>query len=294
MRYFPFIRSIAGLIQGHTIVENSDAAFWSENRVTKITGWPGHIPELLAQQWEGFKVSQLEIFGGDISEDELSDLFSVFDEIEVTFDTASTGKIWSGWHRPAHIRGDTPSDQFFGATVEVLNDQGFEVEAGKVGILRVKTDVSAPLSVIHRAEGNNPVQGDWIYPGLIGQQNAENGIVILGHALDDVLSIQEQAIFGPEIDTFLKSISGIVDAVAFENPKSERDEILAFAIFQKGVNPYQKAELAKLETSEKLGEVFAPSIIRAVNAIPGTKEGFPDREACGLMIMMAAHREKSE
>ena len=90
------------------------------------------------------------------------------------------------------------------------------------------------------------------------------------------------------VEALLRSIQGINDAVVFSSPKASVSGNVAFLLFEDGVNKLQLFELAKKFCREQLGEAFVPVRMWPVEAIPKTKAGAPDRQACQDRILAAA------
>ena len=267
--------ALSVLMKGGAIVEQGPWSFWVESGVDIVSGPAFTIGHEETQQLPVFKAS-----AGWMSKANIIGLLGSFEKVQITVVCPEIGNIFSTEYYLGADNELVESSLGYGHKIEIVTASGNPGPLGTANLMRVQSLGGIPLE--------SACSDGWLYPGLIAVAHEDGEITVLGVASDDVISIDGNQILAALLDSTLESCDGILEAVAFASPKPGSKEVIAFIVFEEGINRYQATAHATKACQNSFGLAFAPAKFRPISQIPRKPDGLVDREACAKLILNAS------
>jgi acyl-coenzyme A synthetase/AMP-(fatty) acid ligase len=282
-----FARAMAALLNGATIVDRGDWPFWIASGVNRVSGSLKQVKSLVIDGDADRKIAVVEVSGAKISEAEALNLLRYFDLVDDTYGATETSKSFSNLLSRAADgtlrKTGAPRDSL----IEIVDADGKPVGPMQTGEIRVRNSYCVTAYLFNQSGEMAALKDGYFYPGDIGRF-AENGTLeIIARAGRDVLNFDGVKLNAGVVDHLLASVEGIIAAAAFQSPKADRNEVIAFAQFEEGSNRIQLAELARKACADALGAKITPARVWPITAIPRKADGTPDRAQCAALILEA-------
>lgn len=287
-------RGLAALLNGATILGGTSPQEWAAAGATMISGSVAQMTSRFRNCDPAHRFPVAEVFGSRLSEEDALLLLRSFDEVHDVFGATETNKAFVnlltlGPDGALQRRGRSVSSE-----IEIVDREGTIHEQGQDGNLRVRNDFMAAGYVGDDDATATAFRDGWFYSGDAASWGPDGTLRIrarVGH----VFNIRGTKMSGFLVDQVIRSVDGIRDAVAFQNPKpGAPEELFAFVVYDDGANQVQAAEVARLECEERLGEAMVPVVIQGVAGIPRKDDGTVDREDCQRFILQIRHSVSSD
>ena len=271
MSYSALLRLLSALAGGCAVVEPGSWDFWHQARVSAVSVDLPNVPNLLRASDLTRRLPLVELSGDAASNGAISELSERFDHLHCQFETAATGAIWH-----ASLPSGTPISAPFGQSVD---------PSTSLTVKPLDSRSSSAPGVLTKATGDGDALANLSLLAVAAA--GTGGIRLLGRMWGETLERDGQSIDPSRIDGVLKSVDGIIDAIAFRTPKAGVDEIIAFTIFAEDADRDAIVDRASALCMDHLGVAFVPSKFRPIRAIPRQPNGMPDRSACAALILSA-------
>lgn len=168
-------------------------------------------------------------------------------------------------HRQGHTGVGRPLSD---TAVEILDDDGNPLPAGRVGQVRVRTPGMATGYYRDPEQTARAFRDGWYHTGDMGVLS-EDGLLYLEGRIDDMMSLNSVNVFPREIETVIDSFPGVLECAAFPVRSPIHGDIPMAAV--KAV-PGTDLHALHLHCRAKLG-IRAPRKLLAVSALPRNDAG---------------------
>lgn len=286
-----FARALAVLNYGGALVANSDWEFWHQSRVSLVSGSLSQARKLTNQVKSTDRLPRIEVIGEKVELQEIDDLLLLFECVDDTFGASEVSKSHSNVYTSGP-NGRVCQPRQWADAVEIVDVNGATCPPGTEGRLRIRSSNVVIAYLADRANLPTTIDG-WFYSGDVARWKANGELDVLYRENEDVLTVGGSKINARIIDSQIVSLDGILSAAVFISPKLGSNDLIAFAVFEDGVNRMQLAEHARIMCKEKLGAQFVPVRIWPLDNIPRKLSGAVDREACSLIIQDAIGADHS-
>lgn len=285
-----FARAMGALLNGATIVDRGDWAFWIRSGVNRVSGSLLQAKSLAFGAGASERIDVLEVSGARLSDADARTLLGHFDMVDDTYGATETGKSFSTRLTlsadGSPCRNGAPRD----SVVEIVGAGGVATRPPEIGTVRVRNGYMA-REYLAGVLPNRPVAKDgWFYPGDTARFTLTGALDILGRGQSNVLNFDGVKLGAEIIEHLMQSVDGILRAAAFQSPKPGSTEVIAFAEFAPDCNTAQVGELARKACTDVLGAKLAPARVWPINTIPRKADGSIDREQCAVLIRDALNR----
>mmetsp|Transcript_1313 Transcript_1313/g.2657 ORF Transcript_1313/g.2657 Transcript_1313/m.2657 type:complete len:486 (+) Transcript_1313:94-1551(+) len=278
-------RGIAALLNGATIIGSVTSDEWITCGATMISGSVTQMMSHFNPPRPSIRFPIAEVFGSRLSDADGRILAESFDNVHDVFGATETNKIYTSVLSVGPDGTVMRSGHVVDGEVEVVDHDGVPVPAGVDGNLRIRNTYSANRYVGDATATDQAFRDGWFYTGDAASWD-ESGNLSIRARLGHVFNLRGAKINGFLVDQVIRSVAGIRDAVAFQNPKPNApDELFAFVVYEEDANRVQAAEVIRLECEERLGASVAPAVIQGVAGIPRADDGTVDRAACQQLIL---------
>ena len=286
-----FARAIAALLNCCTIVDSFDPEVWQAKGVTLVCASPSQIKAVLNEAEFKNKLSEIEVSGAHLPDDECKLLLSNFERVIDVYGASETNKSFANIKTLDAQGALVTTGHKLDSALEIISENGAQCQADEIGTVRVKNTYTIG-GYLNGA--NTSFRDGWFYPGDLGNWGANGELVLLGRT-DDVINLGGLKVNAKLVDTVLRSIDGIEDGICFKNPKPDgRESLIAFIKVGALENHDACVHTAKQLTAEILGVAMAPQTIRVVNEIPVDQQGNPDRKHCENLVLDRTNSRKAK
>ncbi len=187
-------------------------------------------------------------------------------------------------HRIAHIPGGagyvTP-----GARIEIVDEADHPVPAGTEGIVRVASEFGVDGYIDDPVESAQVFRDGWFYPGDIGSLTADNLLIISGRQ-NGVLNAGGGKMAAEKVEAALVSFGGVSEAAVFMATNSLGvEEVWAAIVCSEAID----TERLRAHCRPRMPEVFVPTHIVTLEALPVGVTGKVDKSRLKQLVMNAAH-----
>lgn len=289
VRSRPFLaRAIAALLNAGTICEGQDCTFWKKSGVNLVCGAPGQLEHLFKDTPVDIQFDRVESSGAHLPERCIPKLLDHFRTVVDVYGATETNKSFETIYRRGEdgriLKTPNPRD----SVIEIVSPDGEVLGPGKIGSVRVRNTYMANGYLNDAVATAKSFRDGWFYPGDLAAWGATGELIIVGRE-DDVINIGGYKMNAGMLDMFFKRIPGIVDAIAFNNPKIDAvNKVLVFAVFEDEHRINEIIATACELAASQMHFLLVPSCIRAVKSIPRTETGDPDRLTCRKLVARRA------
>ncbi|WP_305294631.1 class I adenylate-forming enzyme family protein [Phaeovulum sp.] len=277
----PYItRMLAALINGATILHSRDFALWYATGMNHLYGSVAQVAEFLGNVSFDPKLPMIHVSGSKLPDGLARHLLGSFEQVIDLYASSETNRSFKNVkyldsEGNLRMRG-APLD----SEVQIVSDADTVLPPGEIGAIRVRNPYMAKGYIKALEAEARSFRDGWFYPGDFGYFGREGELVISGRS-GDVINIGGVKISALAIDEAMRSVTGIADAMCFENPQPDGpSELIAFVVPAAGT-PFATA-VANL--SQLLPALIAPDSIPArfveINAVPRVHDGGAQRFLC--------------
>ncbi len=283
-----FVRAMAALLNGSTIVDALDPRFLMAQGVTLVCASPRQAAEWIASCPFVFRLPLLQVSGAPIAPDIARQLLTRFDLIEDVYGASETNKSFVNRLTLAGaqiaVQG-VPQDSI----VQIIDTDGAPVPVGALGEVRVRNQYTVPSYISAEAASLRAFRDGWFHPGDLGRFGPGGALEVSGR-IDEVLNLGGNKIDPVTVDQVLLATPGVTDAACFRDPCSSiTPRLMAFLMIAPGFDPAVVIESVKTRCLRDLASDVYPSYFFVVSDIPRTHDGTPRRRECEEMVR-AQHR----
>ena len=164
-----------------------------------------------------------------------------------------------------------------GVQVAILRDDGSEADTGERGEIVCRSPCIMEGYWQRPDDTAEALDGDWLHTGDLGYRDADGFYYIVGRAKEMVISGGFN-IYPKEIEDILIEHPSVRDVAVIGVPDEDWGEALKALVVPHDGAPFDAAALAELVRSRK-GPIQTPKSIEAIDAIPTTPAGKPDKMA---------------
>jgi acyl-coenzyme A synthetase/AMP-(fatty) acid ligase len=179
---------------------------------------------------------------------------------------------------PLHAIANVPGAVGYvvpGASVEIVDETGVALPAGRNGSIRIRTPYGASAYLANPDETAKVFREGWFYPGEAGELTADGLLIVTGRQTG-ILNLGGEKINPEVVERVLCAFPGIEQAAVFGISAGEMDNPTVGALV------VTRAEIDENRLREHclnyLARAFVPSRIVRVPAIPRTAAGKIDRQ----------------
>ncbi len=277
-----FVRAMAALLNGSTIVDSLDPAFLIKEQVTLVAGAPRHATDWAAKSRATRKLPKLQVSGAALSKLQIEDLLRHFDVVEDVYGSSETNKAYVTYYRagPDGIESaGVPQD----SVVEIVDDQGQPCKAGAPGLIRIKNTYSVDHYEDAPEATSRTFRDGWFLPGDRASWSESGALSILGRT-DTLLNVDGDKIDPVAIESVLMSVSGVRLAAVFRDPRPESGPVILAAFeLEPEANHDRTLESAIRKCLAEIGPRWTPATAIVLPAIPTTPDGTPRRQECAAL-----------
>jgi acyl-coenzyme A synthetase/AMP-(fatty) acid ligase len=282
-----FARAMGALLNGATIVDRGNWDFWSRAGVNRVAGSLTQAKNLKFDQLGTSKIAVLEVSGAKLSDEEARRFLGGFALVDDTYGATETSKSFSNQVRlgddGALHRTGAPRDSL----VEIVNAQGECCRGGEIGKVRVRNTYCASHYLLTDGRVADALIDGYFYPGDIACWGNDGSLEILRRKEKSMINFDGVKLSASVLEGLMLSVNGIAQVAAFESPKENSKDLIAFVVLEPGCNRRQVTELARKVCSDALGTKFAPIKIWPINDIPRKVDGHTDYDKCAEIILGA-------
>ena len=153
--------------------------------------------------------------------------------------------------------------------IEVVDSDHVPLDAGKIGLIRVKTDPMLEEYLNNPEATSDRFRDGWFYPMDVGYMDNEGFLYLVGRS-DDRIDCMGAKFYPVEVERVLSGYPGIDEAVVFSWPDTSIGEVPA-AVFVSGsaVDPEKLYDFCR----KRLESYKVPRYYLWVKAIPRSRTG---------------------
>lgn len=278
-----FARAIGALLNACTIVDSSDVAVWRRFGVNTVFCSPSQYRSFVGKYGPPPRFKKVEISGAKLDDELARELSESFDTIVDIYGASETNKTFSNLITVNSAGTVTRKGLLLDSQVEIIDDDGNPSEPGEPGTVRVRNDyMAAGYMSAPEATANNFIDG-WFYPGDVATWGANGELDVIGRN-DEVMSFGGVKIDSQLIDLIIQSVPGVKDGICFKSPKTDRNEVLAFVVFEAGINKDDCVYHIREKYQSRTGFPCFLGRIHEIDEIPYSENGRPMRNVCQQMI----------
>ncbi len=272
--------TLAAMINGCTILRSRDFALWQAAGMNLLHGSVKQVSDLLGQTVLPQKLPQVHVGGAKTPDRLARHLLQSFDRVIEVYASTESNRSFKTEKAVAGDGGIRNIGRPLDSEIEIVDDAGRVCAKGEIGFVRVRNGYLADGYLNNPEAQAKSFRDGWFYTGDLGSWGAEGALRIAGRS-GDVINLGGVKINVAEVDELLKSVDGIADAVSFENAAAgDVSELLAFVIFDDGVDAQACTERAAALCLSQLGKLRMPQRLVPVNAIPRALDGGAQRFMC--------------
>ncbi len=274
-----FVRAMAALVNGSTILDGRDPAFLSAEGANLFCGSPRQVHEWLTQWRVRQRFLRVQVSGAPFSDEAALEMFGIFDIVEDVYGSSETNKSFVNRRIQREGRVERigfPQDSL----VELLSVDGRVCSVGEVGEVRVRNGYMVDGYVDDPVSTARAFREGWFYPGDLGRWEADGALRIIGR-VDQIINLDGTKIDPAEIEQLLQTVDGVHSAAVFLDPSENvAERTMAFLVLDKGADVVSTVQAAIDLSEKKIGSVKAPGYFFVVPDIPMTHDGVPRRGEC--------------
>lgn len=288
----PFIaRAVAALLNACAICSGKDVNFWKKSGVNLVCGAPGQLEHLFENFPPEAHFERVESSGAHLPDWQIRKLLEKFDTVVDVYGATETNKSFATTYQRFAAGAIEKLAHPRDSEIQIVATDGTILGLGKIGSVRVRNPYLAKGYLNDEIATAKSFRDGWFYPGDLASWGQKGELIIVGRE-DDVINLGGYKMNAGMLDQFFKHMPGIIDAIAFNNPKIEAvNKVLVFAVFEDEARKNEIiARICDL-AANKMRFLLLPSCIRSVKTIPRTESGDPDRRACREMVARRAEIE---
>jgi|LGOV01.1.fsa_nt_gb acyl-coenzyme A synthetase/AMP-(fatty) acid ligase len=287
-----YARAIGALLNACAIVESRDNTFLKQNGVDTVFCSPAQFAAYVKKYGFTEHFANVEISGAKLDNQLARQLAQNFDTIVDVYGASETNKSYVNYVTVdadglVHRKG-----RAWDSDVEINDDKGNRCKPGQVGSVRVRNGYMVDGYIGNPEATARNFSDGWFYPGDLAIWGDDGQLDVIGRN-DEVISFGGVKIDAQLIDLTIKSVPGIKDAVCFKNPKANRNEVIALAVFEDGVDKANCIWAIREAYKEHTGLPCFLGRIHEADEIPYSENGRPLREVCRQIVAEKIYNDMS-
>ncbi len=288
-----FVRAMAALLNGSTIVDAVNAEFLTSERVTLFAGSPKQVGDWIKAEKVTSQFPRLQVSGAPLRENSANQFLQCFSIVEDVYGSGETNKSFVSQFtlEDGHL---TVIGKRQDSDVEILDAKGDACKPGTFGEVRIRNSY-----MVKRYE-NDPVasgrvfRSGWFYPGDLASWTENGALKIVGR-VDQLINLDGTKVDPGEIEDVLQSSAGVKSACVFLDPrKTSPLRTMAFFEVHPGADIAETVQTAMEDCGRQLGYPKTPGYSYVVPKIPVTHDGVPRRLECMRMAQALLQEQKKQ
>ncbi len=160
---------------------------------------------------------------------------------------------------------------YFGAEVQILNDDEKDVPIGKMGEIVAKSIAQTVGYFKDDEKTRETIKDGWFYTGDLGKFD-EDGFLYVSGRKDDILTIGENEVSSVDVEKVIKTNEAVLDCAVIALPNNQGEKILAAVVMRNPNMDLTKEDLYTFCT-ERLDALKTPEKLIFTTNIPRTPTG---------------------
>jgi acyl-CoA synthetase (AMP-forming)/AMP-acid ligase II len=279
-----FVRAMAALMHGSTIVDSIDPAFLRDEGVSLVAGAPRHAITWAAAAAEGQRLPRLQVSGAPLSPEQIGKLLKYFEVVEDVYGSSETNKTYVTAYRQAPkgtIEEGVPQD----SRVEIVDEAGLICPPGHTGRVRVRNGYSVDHYENAPEASARSFREGWFYPGDLAQWSESGALRIVGRE-DQLLNLGGDRIDPIALEAALMKVPEVRLAAVFPDPRPGASPRIAAAFeIEPGADQQLVLEAAIRACLKINGGRWTPQTGVVLESIPVTLDGTPRRQDCAKLAL---------
>lgn len=274
-----FVRAMAALVNGATILDAVDPAILAAEGVTLFAGSPRGVQDWLTTWKPKQRFARVQVSGAPFSDAIAARMLATFDAVDDVYGAGETNKSFVNRRtlRAGQVcRIGLPQD----STIEVRRPDGQPCATGEVGEVRVRNGYLAPGYRDAPEATRRAFRGGWFHPGDLAKYEPNGALTIVGR-VDQIINLGGTKVDPVEIEEVLHDVPGVRQAAVFLDPLEQLPpRTMAFLLLETGADIVSTIDNAISRCGEKLSGLKTPGYFFVVPEIPMTHDGVPRRGEC--------------
>lgn len=274
-----FVRAMAALVNGATIVDAVDPAILAAEGVNLFAGSPRLIEDWLTKWQPRQRFAKVQVSGAPFSDTSAARMLACFEVVEDVYGSGETNKSFVNRRvlKDGSVhRSGVPQDSM----LELRAPEGHLCAPGEVGEIRIRNAYMAPGYRDAPEATARAFRAGWFHPGDLARWEPEGVLGIIGR-VDQIINLGGLKIDPFEVEDVLLGVRGVRQAAVFLDPLDQiPPRTMAFLMLEPGVDVVSTVQTALDICAQKLAGLKAPGYVFVVPEIPMTHDGVPRRGEC--------------
>lgn len=279
-----YARALGALLNACTLVDSTDQAFWKRAGVNVVFCSPSQFLSFIEKHGFEHRFKKVEVSGAKLEDELARTLVKHFDNVIDIYGASETNKTFANYVSARPDGTILRRGRKLDSQIEILTEDGLPCAPGEKGTVRVRNGYMAQGYVGAPEATARNFRDGWFYPGDVGLFGEHGQLEIVGRN-DEVISFGGVKIDARLIDLIIKSVAGVKDAISFKSPKATRNEVLAFVVFEDGVDRNDCIHKVREAYQTHTGLPCFLGRIHAIDELPYTDSGRPMRQLCQEMVL---------
>ncbi|MDP1670277.1 class I adenylate-forming enzyme family protein [Phaeovulum sp.] len=274
-----FVRAMAALVHGATIIDTIDPAFMQAQGVTLVCGSPRQTEAWLQGRRLSPRLMLLQLSGARFTAAQAEVLLGSFQKVEDVYGSSETNKAFVNVKTlddGTLVTRASPQD----SSVEILRPDGAPCASGEIGEVRIRNSYMVPGYINALEATRRAFRDGWFHPGDLACWDQQAALCIVGR-VDEIINLGGMKIDPLEVEQALR-VPGVRASACFRDPRGEL-RLLAFVEIEASRDPEPVVRQAMAQCAQKLGPLMTPALVYVVERIPMTHDGVPMRAQCEVM-----------
>ena len=274
-----FIRALAALLNGSTIVDIYDPAELQRIGIDLVCGSPYQATHWLGPRTLAPRFKRLLVTGARLREQDAERLLHSFEVVEDVYGASETNQSFVN-EKTLQDGKLVTRGKWLDSRVEIV-DQAFEpCKPGQIGMLRVSNSYMIEGYLGLPKATATAFQDGWFYPGDFARW-LDDGVLDVTGRIDETINLGGVKVNLKAVDDVMNSVDGVTAAVCFRNPDPTKvNELMAFVILDDIIRRDFVVPEVRNACVAALGVDESPASIIVVEALPMTIDGVPRRTEC--------------
>jgi len=286
----PFFARVAGaLLNACAIVDSDSPDFWKLSGVNTVFCSPGQFETFTRDGSLSVRFKKVEVSGAKLDDAVAYKLLRYFDNVVDIYGASETNKTFANIISVNEDGVLTRSGKKLDSEIEIVDRDGNLCPPGKTGAVRIKNNYTVEGYMNAPEATEKSFIDGWFYPGDVGIWGPNGELDIIGRN-DEIISFGGVKIDAELIDLIIKGTEGVKDAICFKSPKTDQNEILAFIVFEEGINKALCIEKVRENYQSHLGLPCFLGRLHEIDEVPYNENGRPMRMLCQKMVLSKSNK----
>ncbi|MBL4874015.1 MAG: acyl--CoA ligase [Rhodobacteraceae bacterium] len=284
-----YARVIGALLNAATIVESSDPSFWKRCGVNTVFCSPGQFETFIEGVSFSERFKKVEVSGAKLDNAMAILLSKYFDNIVDVYGASETNKSFANLVTVSEDGQVRRRGKKLDSEVEIVDGNNNLCPPSITGSVRIRNGYIVDGYIEAPETTAKSFKDGWFYPGDVALWGFDGDLNIIGRD-DEIISFGGVKIDAQLIDLIIKNTSGVKDAICFKSPKSDRNEILAFIVFEDGANKPFCVSQVRENYQNHTGLPCFLGRLHEIDEVPYNENGRPMRTLCQKMVQSKSAR----